>query len=114
MLHQQAREAHRAAATDLEKFVPAVEPLTFADSREAAQKLDAAREALHQAKKTERARCLEEAAIGRKADRAESDAALQAQTANILSAAAARHEEASSGAGTTEESARDLTDAILP
>ncbi|MFB7211103.1 hypothetical protein [Streptomyces sp. NPDC056255] len=110
VLHRQARETHQAAAAALERFLPAAEPLTVACVSERARELEVAKESLQQARETEHRCCIEEAAIGRKADKAGSDAALLTQTANVLSAAVNRHEDA---ADTAEEAAGDLCDAIL-
>ncbi|MCX5115396.1 hypothetical protein OOK13_44645 [Streptomyces sp. NBC_00378] len=110
VLHRQARETHQAAAAALERFLPAAKPLTVACVSERARELEVAKESLQQARETEHRCCIEEAAIGRKADKAGSDAALLTQTANVLSAAVNRHKDA---ADTAEEAAGDLCDAIL-
>ncbi|MFJ2627666.1 hypothetical protein ACIO6T_30770 [Streptomyces sp. NPDC087532] len=113
VLHREARKAHHAAVTAWEKFLPAAEPLTVACASDGARELEAEKESLQQARETERRCCIEEADIGRKADKAQSDAALLTQTANVLGAAADRHEDAVDKTGTAENPAGDLTDATL-
>ncbi|WP_326623927.1 MULTISPECIES: hypothetical protein [unclassified Streptomyces] len=113
VLHRQALEAHQAAVTALERFLPAIEPLTVTCASETARELEVAKESLQQAQDTERSCCIEEAAIGRKADKASNDAALLTQTVNVLSAAANRHEDAAYGIGAAEEPPGDLCDATL-
>lgn len=113
VLHRQARAAHQVALAVWEEFLPAAKPLAVVCVSDRERELEETKAALRQAQETERRCCLQEAAIGRKADKAASDAMLLAQIANALGSTADRHEDAIDKTGAAEEPAEDLIDAVL-
>ncbi|MEU5980283.1 hypothetical protein [Streptomyces sp. NPDC047315] len=113
VLHRQAREAHWCAREAGERFVLALVPLSVGCVEEGEHRLQKVKVDLQQARETERYCRLQETALGRKADKAASDARLLAQIVSMLSSAADRHEDVAAEAGAGEEPAEDLTDAVL-
>ncbi|MFJ6053388.1 hypothetical protein [Streptomyces sp. NPDC092307] len=84
VLHRQAREAHQTALAAWEKFLPAAERLTVVCISERERELEETKVASQQTREAELSCCLQEAAIGRNAGKAASDAMLLAQTATAL------------------------------